>query len=177
MGYAMAARVPVVISGPERSVFEHTLPPQRRFTDHNEAFEYLTRTFWEKEPERTLSGDLGPNAYQALAMRTMNSPLDRIKRKAMCALGVAGEAGEVADYMKKVLFHGISMDREKLVKELGDVCWYIATLAHECSIPLAEVLEKNIEKLKKRYPAGFSTEASIARADGEINDQDAEYKS
>jgi NTP pyrophosphatase (non-canonical NTP hydrolase) len=113
------------------------------------------------------------DGYQTLAART-NDHKDQTPKEnmAMLSLGVAGEAGEVADYMKKVLFHLIPLDREKLIKELGDVMWYVACLASKEGIPLSEVAYKNIEKLKARYPNGFTTEDSIKRADGELNDQD-----
>lgn len=83
--------------------------------------------------------------------------------KAMCALGIAGEAGEVADLLKKHLFHGHPLDKEKLRKELGDVAWYLCAIASEHDIPFSEVLEENIEKLKRRYPEGFSEKASQER--------------
>lgn len=79
------------------------------------------------------------------------------------ALGLTGEAGEVADSIKKTIFHGHKMDYDGLVKELGDVCWYLALLCHAIDVPLEEVMIRNIEKLKKRYPEGFSESASINR--------------
>lgn len=79
------------------------------------------------------------------------------------ALGLTGEAGEVADSIKKTIFHGHKMDYDGLVKELGDVCWYLALLCHAIDVPLEEVMTRNIEKLKKRYPEGFSESASINR--------------
>ena len=79
------------------------------------------------------------------------------------ALGLTGEAGEVADQIKKTIFHGHDLDRDGLIKELGDVCWYLALLCHAIDVPLEEVMIRNIEKLKKRYPEGFSESASINR--------------
>ena len=79
------------------------------------------------------------------------------------ALGLTGEAGEVADAIKKTIFHGHDLDRDGLIKELGDVCWYLALLCHAIDVPLEEVMSHNIEKLKKRYPEGFSESASINR--------------
>jgi NTP pyrophosphatase (non-canonical NTP hydrolase) len=79
-------------------------------------------------------------------------------------LGVAGEAGEVADYIKKCEFHGHPLDRTKLKKELGDVLWYIAMLARTIDMPLSEIAEANVAKLKERYPNGFSHEASQKRS-------------
>jgi len=101
--------------------------------------------------------------YQREAKRTAASTSTG---EALCAtgLGVAGEAGEVADYIKKVLLHGHELDKDKLVGELGDVLWYIALGASTIGIELHEVDARNIEKLRKRYPNGFSTEASINRS-------------
>jgi len=79
------------------------------------------------------------------------------------ALGITGEAGEVADMIKKHVFHGHGLDTDALVKEIGDVCWYVALLCTAIGVDMASVMEKNIEKLKTRYPEGFSEEASINR--------------
>ncbi len=108
--------------------------------------------------------------YQQEAARTLTSTFGaQSERHLACdALGIAGEAGEVADYLKKVLFHGHQLDRERLVKELGDVLWYLAAIASEIGVPLSEVAAANIDKLAKRYPDGFSREASRARLDVEV---------
>jgi len=104
---------------------------------------------------------LNLNEYQKLAGRTAN-----LKDEALTnfALGVAGEAGEVADLVKKHVFHGHPLDREEMIKELGDVLWYVSQLAAWMGIELNEVARKNIEKLMLRYPNGFSKEASRERA-------------
>lgn len=60
------------------------------------------------------------------------------------------------DYLKKVLFHGHPVSRDHIIKELGDVQWYLATLAARYGIDLEEVAMRNIAKLKDRYPDGFS---------------------
>lgn len=101
------------------------------------------------------------NEYQRLASRTAN-----LKDEALTnfALGIAGEAGEVADMVKKYVFHGHQLDRDELIKELGDVLWYVSQLAAWMDIELDEVAKRNIEKLMARYPNGFSKEASRSRA-------------
>ena len=81
------------------------------------------------------------------------------------ALGLTGEAGEVADMIKKHIFHGHDLKRGELVKEIGDCAWYLALLCHAIDISLDEVLIANIEKLRNRYPEGFSSEASINRTE------------
>ena len=82
----------------------------------------------------------------------------------MC-MGIAGESGEIVDYLKKVEFHGHEFDREKLINELGDLMWYVFALSNHFQIEMTEVLEKNIEKLYKRYPNGFTKNDSIKRVD------------
>lgn len=73
-------------------------------------------------------------------------------------LGLAGEAGEVANKIKKIeRDHGGVLNedaREAIIQELGDVLWYIAQLASELKIPLDEVAEKNLKKLFARLEHG-----------------------
>lgn len=81
-------------------------------------------------------------------------------------LGLAGESGEVVEIIKKVSYHDHPLDYVKkleLKKELGDVLWYIAYLCSVLDLDMGEIAEENIEKLKLRYPEGFSSERSINR--------------
>ena len=103
------------------------------------------------------------NEYQKLAMVTLNKKLDKKEMLTDSVTGLCGESGEACDLVKKHLFHGHELDREALIKELGDVAWYLAEAAAALDISLDEVFERNIEKLKKRYPEGFSVEKSINR--------------
>ena len=84
-------------------------------------------------------------------------------RLAIAGLGLAGEAGEVVDYLKKVVGHGHKLDKDKLVKELGDVLWYVAEICSAINADMSDVAQQNIDKLKARYPDGFSSERSINR--------------
>ena len=102
------------------------------------------------------------STYQRLAARTMG-PRTHEQQLANAALGLAGEAGETADMIKKHLFHDHPLDRDAIVKELGDCLWYVAALASALDISLDEVGERNIEKLRRRYPDGFSAERSLNR--------------
>ncbi len=111
------------------------------------------------------------NEYQRLAGRTLiDSPdAEYTSLETMLvwnALGLAGEAGEVADSIKKAVFHrhGLSgLDRKLLAKELGDCMWYIAALCTKLDVSLSDVMEGNIEKLQHRYPDGYSSADSINR--------------
>ena len=103
------------------------------------------------------------NEYQKLAMTTLNPELDKKDVLINGVMGLCGESGEVIDIVKKHLAQGHELDKEKIIKELGDVAWYMAEIATVLDVELEDVLTQNIEKLKKRYPEGFSTEKSINR--------------
>ena len=81
------------------------------------------------------------------------------------ALGLTGEAGEVADMIKKSVFHRHELDTEKLMKELGDVLWYVAAICSKLEWTLEDVMQMNIKKLMARYPDGYSSTASQIRVD------------
>ena len=105
------------------------------------------------------------NEYQRLAMTTLNPALDKKDVLINGVMGLCGESGEVIDVVKKWLAQGHELNREKILAELGDVAWYLAEVAYALDTPLEEVLEGNINKLKKRYPEGFDTDKSINRKD------------
>ena len=106
------------------------------------------------------------NDYQDAAQRTMNEDLGYHNRLSLGALGIGGEGGEIIDHIKKFLYHGHKLDKEKLAEELGDLLWYVATLCETLDITMSQVMATNIVKLSKRYPDKFSHEASINRKDG-----------
>lgn len=105
------------------------------------------------------------DAYQALAQRT--SPADRpsIEKLTNGALGLGGEAGEVVELVKKHRYHGHPLDAAELRKELGDVLWYVAELCAAAGLSMGDVAARNIDKLRTRYPEGFSESRSIERQD------------
>lgn len=70
------------------------------------------------------------------------------------ALGLAGEAGEVAEKVKKHLRDGKALDVSGVAKELGDVLWYIANLASDMGVTLQEIADLNIDKLLSRQDRG-----------------------
>ncbi len=96
------------------------------------------------------------NAYQAAAKETAVFPPDQ--GIVYTALGLASEAGEVTDKVKKVIRDngGVFSDeaREAIKKELGDVLWYVSGLAWELGYTLTEVADANIEKLSSRFERG-----------------------
>ena len=83
-------------------------------------------------------------------------------------MGLNGEAGECIDLLKKSLFQGHILDRKHLVKELGDVAWYLAVSADAIGYDLETIFKMNIDKLKTRYPEGFSAERSVERSEDDI---------
>ena len=75
--------------------------------------------------------------------------------------GLAGEAGEIGDLWKKLKFHNKELseeNRQKLVDELSDVCWYAMQAAIAPDVDMDEVIRHNVEKLRARHPHGFSPE-------------------
>ena len=103
------------------------------------------------------------NEYQQLAMTTLNPELNKKDVLINGVMGLCGESGEAIDIVKKWLAQGHDLDTQKLAKELGDIAWYLAETAYALDIPLEEILQANIDKLKKRYPEGFAAERSIFR--------------
>jgi NTP pyrophosphatase (non-canonical NTP hydrolase) len=105
------------------------------------------------------------NEYQELTQRTRNEELGTVQEFANYALGLNGEAGEVADHIKKGIFHGHEMNRHDIAKELGDCLWYISNLAKLSGWTLEQIATMNVAKLMKRYPKGFDKERSVNRVE------------
>lgn len=103
-------------------------------------------TFWE---------------YQRRSKRTTPSMERQMYLNA--ALGIAGEAGEVADIIKKHFFQGHELDKNKIVEELGDVMFYIAFMCNLLGVEMEDVAIENVKKLLKRYPDGFDPDRSVNR--------------
>jgi NTP pyrophosphatase (non-canonical NTP hydrolase) len=92
-----------------------------------------------------------------LSPASLENPLDT------ACFGLAGEAGEFIDLVKKVKFQGKTLDKQKAVKELGDVMFYVATACVALDISLQDVIDLNEIKLTARYPEGFKVENSENR--------------
>ena len=103
------------------------------------------------------------NDYQRQAMTFLNPEMNRKDVLINGVMGLCGESGETIDIVKKHLYQGHELDKEKLAQELGDIAWYLAETAYALDLPLETILRDNLEKLKKRYPEGFSVERSINR--------------
>jgi NTP pyrophosphatase (non-canonical NTP hydrolase) len=96
--------------------------------------------------------------YQKLALKTAHNHPDSLMDKTIWALGIAGEAGEVVEKWKKIVAYKEGKvskdDKEELKKELGDVVWYIAVLAHSLGISFEDVMQHNVAKLADRQKRG-----------------------
>ena len=108
--------------------------------------------------------------YQKLAARTLIDRPDFVipDQEIMAVwdvIGLVGEAGEVADLIKKGVFHRHGLDLPKIEEELGDILWYIAALCTTLGLDMSQIMQANIEKLKVRYPNGYSSEGSLRRVD------------
>ena len=105
------------------------------------------------------------NEYQKLSMTTLNPTLSEKDVLINGVMGLCGESGEAIDIVKKWLAQGHELDKEKLAKELGDICWYLAETATALGLSLEDIMAANLEKLRKRYPEGFDAERSVNRKD------------
>ena len=109
-----------------------------------------------------------PNEYQRLAMRTCSIPYSQKEDMIRHAVfGLTAETGEVSSIFQKE-YQGHTVDAEHVKKELGDCLWMIAELCTTLDFNLEDVMQTNIDKLKKRYPDGFNPEKSLHRKTGDI---------
>jgi NTP pyrophosphatase (non-canonical NTP hydrolase) len=109
----------------------------------------------------------GLDEYQLLAGRTINHDIDPAKitvqqlQMLNFAIGLAGEAGEALEHIKKHVFHGQQLDIYGLSKEMGDVLWYFTALVNVSELMLSNIATENITKLEARYPDGFVTGGGV----------------
>lgn len=101
--------------------------------------------------------------FQELSTRTMNEELTFEQKVSNMIFGINGEVGEVTDVLKKHLYHGHTLDVDHLEEEIGDVMFYIVNLATLFDLDMTEVLQINIDKLRKRYKEKFTVEESVNR--------------
>jgi NTP pyrophosphatase (non-canonical NTP hydrolase) len=99
--------------------------------------------------------------YQKQALTTAVNTYEPLMEKTIWAMGVAGEAGEVVEKWKKIVAYkgGEVSDEDlaELAKELGDVVWYIAVMAHSLGLSFGDIMQRNVEKLKSRQARGVIT--------------------
>ena len=92
------------------------------------------------------------DAYQQAARRTINAGLGDDLRLLDAAAGLSEEAGEVLSHVRKHVMQGRAIDRDAVSHELGDALWCLAIAADTLGISLQDVAQRNIEKLRARYP-------------------------
>ena len=114
-----------------------------------------------------------PNEYQRNAMRTASGISTACPENLLLqgVMGMSGESGEALDIVKKIMFQGHELNeatKEHLIRELGDVLWYVATTAEALGVPLETVMQVNVDKLKARYPMTFDAERSQHREEGDV---------
>jgi NTP pyrophosphatase (non-canonical NTP hydrolase) len=102
------------------------------------------------------SDPLSLDAYQQAALRTANPALSMNDRMMDGAAGLAEEAGEVLGHVRKHVMQQRDLDRDAVVRELGDALWCLAVVASSVGVSLSEVARMNEEKLRERYPKGFA---------------------
>lgn len=87
------------------------------------------------------------------------------------AIGLGSESGEFQEIVKKVFFQGKELTKDvqfHMIRELGDICWYLANAANALDVSLEDILKENEKKLKARYPNGFEIVRSENRAVGDL---------
>ena len=115
-----------------------------------------------------------PNEYQKAASRTCLPNYEKfidISVRPMeqhiihAHMGISSEAGEIGDCIKKHFIYGQHLDTVNLIEECGDILWYVSLMVSACGSTMEQVMEINIEKLKKRYPEKFTEQDALERKD------------
>ena len=106
------------------------------------------------------------------SLSTLDGEGSNIHRLLTAAVGISAEGGEFMEIVKKIIFQGKPWNddnREHLIIELGDVMWYVMQACKALHVSLDEVIECNVDKLKKRYPGGeFNVYQSENRKEGDL---------
>ena len=104
--------------------------------------------------------------YQIKALTTKGTYTDNMDQLINGVMGLNGECGEVIDIVKKYLYQGHQLDKDKIINELGDTLWYINLIANSLNMSLEDIAKYNIDKLQRRYPKGyFRKEDSVNRSE------------
>lgn len=107
------------------------------------------------------------NEYQKLASRTIPECFSCQDKEFHALHGMSSEIGELHSIYQK-LYQGHDWEDVHAKKELGDLLWFIAEYCTSFNWNLEDIMQLNIDKLKKRYPDGFDAEHSLHRAEGDI---------
>jgi NTP pyrophosphatase (non-canonical NTP hydrolase) len=137
------------------------------------------------KPARTQK--LTNKAYQDFCVNTASKPttdkdvlIDRINELSenanismlmTAALGLSAESGEFTEIVKKAVFQGKPLNDDNiyhLKRELGDICWYLANACESLGTTFDEIIQMNFDKLKARFPDGFTVEKSENRNAGDL---------
>ena len=106
------------------------------------------------------------------SLQLLDKQGSNINRLTTAAVGISAEGGEFMEIVKKMVFQGKpwnDANREHLIVELGDVMWYVAQACMALDVSFDDVVERNVEKLKARYPGGeFDVHYSENRREGDI---------
>ncbi len=103
--------------------------------------------------------------YQELADRTKNPRVHGFDRAKLSLIGLMAEVGEFATEIQHSIEHESKLDQEHVEEELGDILWRLSDICSSLELDLDRIGEKNIAKLRKRHPNGFSAQTSILRLD------------
>lgn len=98
--------------------------------------------------------------YTVVVQRLQNPALVRLLHVAM---GLATETGEFVDQLKKHIFYGKPLDKTNLAEELGDLTWYMRIAFATLDTGMLEILLRNVEKLRVRYPDKFTEQNALER--------------
>ena len=101
--------------------------------------------------------------FQRVSTRTLNKELSKEQQVSNMIFGSNGELGEVTDILKKHLYQGHRIDKQHLAEEIGDTLFYIVNLCTLYNLDIEDILQGNVDKLKKRFPNGFESNRSINR--------------
>lgn len=112
-----------------------------------------------------------PTLIERLNELDSNTKGVKIPELLTAAVGLTAESGEFTEIVKKIVFQGKELTDDNvfhLCRELGDIMWYVAVACQSLNIPLAEIIEMNVDKLSARYPDGFEVYKSENRKIGDI---------
>lgn len=107
-------------------------------------------------------GGIQPNEYQVLSRRTQNETLSTEDKRRHALFGLSAEVGEIMSIFQHE-YQGKPADKDKVLDECSDLCWFLNELLDTYHINFADVLQYNIDKLRKRYPVSFDPKRSEHR--------------